>query len=156
MLKRHRLRAVSFAEESMMGIFDKLFGKNNAEKRAQRQWDYMWQRWAEGALPSPYQELLTYDSEVQDGGHLQFFLNMELRKSNMFALMAQLKEILPEGHAGNLSAAYRAYCRLGVDVNDDASIAEALDEAPLRTYDSYYAEHEEEMLDLLEAYAATL
>lgn len=138
-----------------MGIFDKLF-HGNAEKRAQRQWEYMWRLWAEGALPSPYQELLTYDSEMQDGGHLQFFLNAEIRAYNMFSVMAQLKEVLPEGLADNVANAYRAYCRLGVDVNDDNSIAEALEEAPLVSYDSYYFEHEEELIDLLEAYAAAL
>ena len=139
-----------------MGIFDKLFRKDNAEKRARRQWEEMWRLWSEGALPSPYQELLTYDSEVQDGGHLQFFLNTEIRKTNMFAMMAQLKEVLPEDHAENVSAAYRAYLKLGIDIDDDNSIAEALEEAPLRTYDGFYSEHAEELLDLLEAYAATI
>ena len=56
----------------------------------------------------------------------------------------------------NVSAAYRAYLKLGIDIDDDNSIAEALEEAPLRTYDGFYSEHEEELLDLLEAYAATI
>lgn len=139
-----------------MGIFTKLFGKENEEKRAQRQWDYMWQLWTECRLPSPYQELLTYDAEVQDGGHLQYFINAEIRKFNMFSIMSALKEVLPEKLGDNLSAAYRSYCRLGIDVSDDDAIAEALEDAPLSLFDDCFFELEEELLSLLESYAATL
>ena len=139
-----------------MGFFKKLFHKETPEERAERLQDEMWESWEEGKLPPSYQALLTYVSDVMDGGHLQYFLNRDLREENFFSLMPTLRELLPEGHAGNLSNAYRAYCRLGVDVNDDNSIAEALEEAPLVSYDSYYFEHEEELIDLLEAYAAAL
>ncbi len=136
-----------------MNFWKKLFGKKDGK---QDKWSAMWEAWEAGGIPSPYNELLTYDDELQDGGHLQFFLNRALRKENMFSVMAALKETLPAGHADNVAQAYRQYCMLGIDPDDDAAIVQALDDAPLAVFDRYYAEHEEELLDVLEAYAASL
>ena len=116
----------------------------------------MWERWERGEIASPYNELLTYDSEMRDGGHLQFFLNRALRKENMFAVMSALRETLPAEHAENVSLAYRQYCMLAIDPEDDASVNAALGSDPLYAFDAYYDEHEEEMIDALEAYAASL
>lgn len=139
-----------------MGFFKKLFHKETLEERAERLQDEMWESWEEGNLPPSYQALLTYVSDVMDGGHLQYFLNRDLREENFFSLMPTLRELLPEGHAGNLSNAYRAYCRLELDLAKDGDIVEALDADPLISYDKYYFDHEEEIFDLLAACAESL
>ena len=92
-----------------MGFFKKLFHKETPEERAERLQDEMWESWEEGNLPPSYQALLTYVSDVMDGGHLQYFLNRELREENFFSLMQTLRALLPEVHAGNLSTATRAH-----------------------------------------------
>lgn len=134
-----------------MGFFKKLFGDGEKDK-----WSMMWEKWEAGEIESPYNELLTYDNEMQEGGHLQFFLNRALRGENMFSVMAALRETLPSGHADNLSQAYRQYCLLDIDPDDDGAVMQALEDDPLSPFDRYYAEHEEELLDVLEAFAATL
>ena len=138
-----------------MGFWKKLFGKKE-EDEGTRRWNAMWEAWEAGEIPSPCNELLTYDSEMQEGGHLQFFLNRALRGENIFAVMAALRETLPAGHAENVAQAYRQYCLLGIDPENDADVCAVLEDAPLAPFDAYYDEHEEELLDVLEAYAATL
>ena len=137
-----------------MGFLKKQFGKKGGD--GEDQWNLMWQMWENGEIDSPYNELLTYDSEMQEGGHLQFFLNRALRRENIFSVMAALRETLPAGHADNLSQAYRQYCLLDIDPDDDGAVMQALGDDPLSPFDCYYAEHEEELLDVLEAFAATL
>ena len=36
----------------------------------------MWDLWVEEEADSPYAELMTYQSEVNNGGHMQFFDNV--------------------------------------------------------------------------------
>ena len=138
-----------------MSFWKKLFGKKE-EDEGTRRWNAMWEAWEAGEIPSPYNELLTYDSEMQEGGHLQLFLNRALRGENIFAVMAALRETLPAGHAENVAQAYRHYCLLGIDPENDADVCAVLEDAPLAPFDVYYDEHEEELLDVLEAFADTL
>ena len=101
-----------------MGFFKKLFGKKDGGDGNDK-WNAMWELWEQGEIPSPYNEMLTYDSEMQSGGHLQFFINRALRQENIFSVMAALRETLA-------------------------------------AFDRWYDEHEEELLDVLEAYADSL
>ena len=138
-----------------MGFFKKLFGKKDGGDGNDK-WNLMWDMWERGEIGSPYNELLTYDSEMQDGGHLQYFINRALRRENIFSVMAALRETLPAEHAENVAQAYRQYCLLGLDTDDDGEIMRALDDDPLAVFDRYYDEHEEALLDVLEAYADSL
>ena len=70
--------------------------------------------------------------------------------------MAALRETLPADHADNVAQAYRQYCMLDIDPEDDASVMQALEDDPLSVFDTFYDEHEEELLDVLEAYANSL
>ena len=138
-----------------MGFFKKLFQKKS-DGDGNDKWNAMWELWEAGEIPSPYNELLTYDSDLQNGGHLQFFLNRALRRENIFAVMAALRETLPAGHADNAAQTYRQYCMLGIDTDNDGEIMQALDDDPLCVFDEWYFDHEEELLDVLEAYANSL
>lgn len=55
-----------------MGLFDKLKKKDELPEK-DRKWNKMWDLWAEGEAAAPYAQLMTYDSEVNNGGHSQYF-----------------------------------------------------------------------------------
>jgi len=44
-------------------------------KCSDKQWNKMWELWSDEQVSSPYAELMTYQSEVENGGHDQFFYN---------------------------------------------------------------------------------
>ena len=59
-----------------MGFFD-LFKKKKKEQPVEAlKWNKMWDMWAEQKASSPYAELMTYESEINNGGHKQFFDNV--------------------------------------------------------------------------------
>ena len=43
----------------------------------QRKWNKMWELWAEEQADAPYAQLMTYQSEINNGGHDQYFTNAE-------------------------------------------------------------------------------
>ena len=43
------------------------------ETELERKWYEMWKLWMNDRLESPYQEILTYENEVRNGSHLQYF-----------------------------------------------------------------------------------
>lgn len=60
-----------------MGVFG-FFGKSKAEQSdEEKKWNKMWDLWAEGCAASPYAELMTYQSEINNGGHDRYFFNIE-------------------------------------------------------------------------------
>ncbi len=60
-----------------MGVFG-FFKKRKSElSREQKKWNKMWDLWAENRADTPYAEVMTYQSEVNNGGHDQYFLNVE-------------------------------------------------------------------------------
>ena len=60
-----------------MGVFDFL-KKGKAElSDEQKKWNKMWDLWTEGRADFPYKELMSYQSEVNNGGHDQYFFNTE-------------------------------------------------------------------------------
>ena len=58
-----------------MGLFD-LF-KTKKVELTEEKWNKMWELWVEGQAESPYAELMTYQSEIKNGGHDQYFTNVE-------------------------------------------------------------------------------
>lgn len=129
-----------------MGLFD-VFKKKKVElSDEQKKWKMMWDLWASGQVDSPYAELMTYQSEINNGGHDQYFINVE-NVSDLRKEMATLTTILPETLQQNLQIAYRAYLESneeGIDRSAD-EILEKCDEA--------FFENEEQINSLLKAYA---
>ena len=109
----------------------------------------MWDLWVEEEADSPYAELMTYQSEVNNGGHMQFFDNVsntdDLSK-NMEVLYSILEGTLRE----NIEKAYNAF--LAYDENDENdTISEIMDECD----DVFYA-NENEIERILKEYADTI
>jgi hypothetical protein len=107
----------------------------------------IWDLWAEGKAKTPYAELMTYQGEINNGGHSQFFLNVS-NTGDLPATVEVLLGVLPEPLKSNLQRAYDSYLSTkDSDEEDD----ELLDEC-----DNVFYEHEEKINALLDEYAASL
>ena len=56
-----------------MGLFNIFKKKKVVLTEEQLKWNKIWDLWAEGEAESPYAELITYQSEINNGGHGQYF-----------------------------------------------------------------------------------
>lgn len=59
-------------------------------------------------MDSPYAELMTYQSEINNGGHDQYFTNVE-NTSDLNKEISALEQILSAELKNNLNKAYKAY-----------------------------------------------
>ena len=129
-----------------MGLFN-FFKKKKVElTEEQQKWNKMWDLWVEGKVDSPYAELMTYQSEINNGGHDQYFTNVE-NISDITKEMTALVDILPKQLISNLQKAYDAYLVLEEKEEDEKS------EEILEQCDDVFYENEEEINRLLEEYA---
>lgn len=123
--------------------------KNSALTEAETQWNKMWDLWADGKIPSPYNELMTYQSEVNNGGHSQYFVNTE-NNGDLNAEMSALAEFLPAELMENLKTAYNAHLLLEADENNEEA------ETAMEKCDDVFFEREEEINSILESFCKTL
>ena len=132
-----------------MGFLD-IFKKNKPKlNEDQLKIDKMWNLWTEGKAQSPYAELMTYQSEIGNGGHSQYFFNVE-NVGDLQKELAVLERILPVKFSENLQRAYKAYLALEENEDDEAA------EATLEYCDNIFYENESEINALLEEYAAKI
>jgi hypothetical protein len=130
-----------------MSIFD-IFKPKPKLSYTDQQWNKMWDLWAKGNIPSPYDELMRYQSEVYNGGHDQYFCNT----ANCYDLKAEVEAlvtILPPALVGKVQRCYMVFSALGDESNDE--IEELYQEC-----DDLFYENEEPINNLLESYAATI
>ncbi|MBQ7379481.1 MAG: DUF4375 domain-containing protein [Clostridia bacterium] len=131
-----------------MGLFD-FFKKKKVElTEEQCKWNKMWELWTKEKAESPYAQLMTYQSEINNGGHDQYFTNVE-NTMNIQHEISVLETILPVTHKNNLRKAYNAYLVLK-DKEDEHS------EEILNQCDDVFYENEAELNDILEKYAKTI
>ncbi len=107
------------------------------------QWNRMWSMWADGKIESPYYELMSYHSEINNGGHYQFFSNTD-NIENSEAVVETLCGILPENLKCSLQKAYKAYLNLENDINIDQS------ERDIKKSDEFFFENEDVIIKMLE------
>ena len=132
-----------------MGVFG-FFKKNKAELTdEQKKWNIMWDLWVEGRADSPYAELMTYQSEVGNGGHDQYFFNIE-NIGDLQNEMAVLDTVLPTKLRENLQNAYGAYLKLTNEESDEQA------GTILSQYDNEFYEAEEEINRILREYASQI
>ena len=132
-----------------MGLFD-LFRKSKAElSDEQKKWNKMWDLWTEGRADSPYKELMSYQSEVNNGGHDQYFFNIE-NSGNLQKEMAVLKTVLPAKLRDNLQNAYDAYLKLTNEESDEQA------GTILSQYDDEFYKVEEDINRILREYASQI
>ena len=131
-----------------MGLFDFLKKKRVQLTEKERKWNKMWELWAAERAHSPYAELMTYQSEINNGGHFQYFDNVS-NTSDLQKEMLSLQTILPPQLSETLKKAYEAY--LALEENEDENAEEILKQC-----DHTFYEHEEEVNRILAAYAAEI
>ena len=131
-----------------MGLFD-IFKKKKVElTEEQLKWNKMWELWTEEKTKSPYTELMTYQSEINNGGHSQYFCNV-YNVSDLKKEMSALEEILTPLLRENLQKAYKA--DLILEEKEDEEAEEILDQC-----DDVFYENEEQINRILQEYANTL
>ena len=132
-----------------MGIFN-LFKKKKVElTEEQLKWNKIWDLWVQGEADSPYAELMTYQSEINNGGHEQYFSNIE-NNGDLGREISVLETILPDQLVENLHRAYQAY--LILEENEDDEKAEEI----IEQCDDLYYNHEKVINQKLELYAETI
>ena len=133
----------------VMGLFDFLKKKEVQLTDEQKKWNKMWELWTEEEADSPYAELMTYQSEVNNGGHDQYFFNVgntgDLQKE-----MSVLETVLSAKLKNNLQKAYKAYLVLEEKENDEKA------EEIMEECDDVFYENEEEINHILEQYSAKI
>ena len=133
-----------------MSFFD-LFKKKKKEQPIEElKWNKMWDLWAEEKAFSPYAELMTYESEINNGGHLQFFDNIS-NTSDLSQVISTLYTILNGILKQNLVTAYDTYLEYEENDDQEDKLAEILDEC-----DNVFYENESKIEKILKGYAATL
>lgn len=129
-----------------MGLFG-FFKKNKVELSEQQiKWNRMWEQWANGQTESPYTELMNYHGEINNGGHCQYFTNVE-NTGDLQKEMSALGNVLSAELTNNLQKAYNAYLILEEKDGDETS------EEILKECDCIFFENEEEINRILENYA---
>ncbi len=130
-----------------MGLFD-LFKKkqDSYPDMEQMRIDKLWNMWSDGKVESPYRELMNYQSEINNGGHDQYFFNVE-NTGDLKAELSALRCILPPILKDNLDRAYEAF--IAIDENDGNEEAEEV----LESCNGVFYENEEAVNLILEAFA---
>lgn len=101
----------------------------------------MWDLWADGKLNLPCAKLIRYESEVDNGGHSQYFFNV----ANCGDLAVEVEAVLsmlPEPLRENLARGYAAFSEQN-DVSDDVN-DELFEEC-----DDVFYEHEQLIIDII-------
>ena len=132
-----------------MGLFNIFKKKKVVLTEEQLKWNKIWDLWAEGKAESPYTELMTYQSEINNGGHSQYFSNIENNR-DLNADMTILTTVLSEKLVDNLHKAYKAHLVLEEKGDDEKA------EEIIKQCDDMFFENEEEINCKSETYASTI
>ena len=123
-----------------MGLFD-IFKKKKAALTTDQKLDKMWDLWAINKLDLPCAKLMKYESEVNNGGHSQYFYNV----ANCGDLAVEVEAVLsmlPEPLRENLARGYAAFSEqdnISDDVNDEL----------FEECDDVFYEHEQLIIDII-------
>lgn len=109
----------------------------------------LWELWEAGKIDSPLAELMTYQAEINNGGHDQYFLNVG-SKGSLSEEMAALESVLSAKLKRNLKKAHKAYLALEEDEDDEKA------EETLEQCDDVFYENEEDINRILREYAEKL
>mgnify|MGYP005610935003 FL=1 len=123
-----------------MGIFD-IFKKKKAALTTDQKLNMMWDLWAVNKLDLPCAKLMKYESEVNNGGHSQYFFNVA-NCGDLAAEVETVLTILPEPLRENLARGYAAFSEQD-DISDDVN-DELFEEC-----DDVFYEHEQLIIDII-------
>ena len=124
-----------------MGIFDIFKKKKEKALTPDEKLNRMWELWEIGDVKSPVANLMTYEGEVNNGGHSQYFYNVA-NGGNLATEVEAVLSLLPEPLRENLNRAYAAFLAQD-DISDDTN-DELFEEC-----DDIFYEHEQLLIDIL-------
>lgn len=130
-----------------MSIFG-TYTTGKEENDAERKWNLMWDMWVAGEAKSPYAELMEYESEVNNGGHSQYFFNIA-NCGDLGEEVEKLLAVLPNPLYDNLKRGYAAFAAQE-DICDDEN------EELFEECDDVFYENEQMLIDILKTYADSL
>lgn len=130
-----------------MGIFD-IFKKKKEAPTAEENLDRLWELWEIGDLKDPCAALMTYESEVNNGGHSQYFFNIA-NNGDLAAEVEAVLPLLPEPLRKNLNRGYAAFAAQA-DISDDDN------EDLFEECDAVFYENEHLLIDILQETANRL
>ena len=116
----------------------------------EQKWYKMWVLWMNEKMPSPYQEILSYENEVRNGSHLQYFQYFEKEENYKEADFLFVSKSL-EGTVLKpiFDTAYKAFIELKNDENTTA-------EKKLKDCDIVFSKKRNEIEAYLETIAITV
>lgn len=123
-----------------MGFFD-VFKKRNTALTTEQKLDKMWDLWAVNKLDLPCAKLMKYESEVNNGGHSQYFFNV----ANCGDLSVEVEAVLsmlPEPLRENLARGYAAF-------SEQDDIADDVNDELFEECDDIFYEHEQQIIDII-------
>lgn len=129
-----------------MGLFNFFNKKEKTLSENELKWNKMWELWSDGKADTPYSELMTYQSEVNNGGHLQYFDNIE-NTGDLQREISKLELILSQVLKDNLQEAYKAYHILKKNADDKKY------EKIIEKCDKIFSDNEERINRILEEYS---
>ena len=125
-----------------MGFFDIFKKKTEKPITAEERWNRIWELWEIGDLLSPLENLLTYESEVNNGGHSQYFFNVA-NGGDLAVEVEAVLSMLPEPLRENLARGYAAFSEQN-DISDDVN-DELFEEC-----DNIFYKHEQLIIDMIQ------
>lgn len=123
-----------------MGLFD-IFKKKKTTLTTDQKLDKMWELWADDKLNLPCARLMKYESEVNNGGHSQYFFNI----ANCGDLAVEVEAVLamlPEPLRENLARGYAAFSTQE-DISDD------INDELFEECDDVFYEHEQLIINII-------
>ena len=123
-----------------MSIFD-IFKKKKAVPTTDQKLNKMWDLWADDKLDLPCAKLMRYESEVNNGGHSQYFFNVA-NGGDLAVEVEAVLSMLPEPLRENLARGYAAFTEQD-DVSDD------INDELFEECDDVFYEHEQLIIDLI-------
>ncbi len=127
-----------------MGLFS--FKKKEKKTDEQSKLDYLWEMWRLEKVGAPYNALMTYDNEMNNGGHTRFFLNIAYWGSVEKAVN-NICENLPDVLKENLKTAYSHYLVL-IDEEENEETEKLIYEC-----DKVFYDNENLLTDMFQNYA---
>lgn len=127
-----------------MGLFN-IFKKKEPLTDEQIKWNYLWDLWSQEEIGAPYDALMTYDSEINNGGHAQFFYNVS-NCGDLAKAIKNLREVLPTDLGNNLQKAYDVFLKSAEEENEE------LDNI-LSECDNFFYDNENLVTNILQTYA---
>ena len=129
-----------------MGFFN-IFKKKEATLTTGQKLDKMWELWVKDKLDLPCAKLMKYESEVNNGGHSQYFFNVA-KCGDLAAEVETVLTMLPEPLRENLKKGYEAFASQE-DIADDEN------EDLFEECDDVFYEHEQLIIDMIYEAAKT-